>query len=319
MGIFDSAEKFYNKNFVSHSTKFKNRHGVFIAKNLNKIFNDEFDPYEFPAGLTKSNKLISSESELYFLNDLPINTISLCETIAQICFASFMTDKETIDEAFKTLSISIVKGSKNKFSEKFVLEKLNECLALYKNLFNSDLYLPNFLHIYFDGWDVETDGHLDNIFKTFYTIQGNVFFISSQTYNKRSDIISIFFREHHYRLFTAEEDIYEVEKIRQLSNNAISLNHIKLLQSKMYSNDWSYMKLLEIVRNVAVFSGYNDVEASCHHKILLSQLDEEIYNWTEISYLVPVFYDFPNNKGYINSAQLSKFLGIIYRTEMVKN
>ena len=316
MGILDKIDNFYRKTFVSHSDKYKEKHGAYLAKTLNKIFNEEYDPYEFPNGLTKSDSWIPAESELNFLNELPINTISLCENIALICFGHNYGVDGGIDSVFKLLSEKISKGSQNKFSENFVYGKLKECSTLYKNVFNNNETFPHFLHLYFNGWDVETEGHLDNIFKTFYLIQGNVLFISRHSLSAKNDIIIAFFKEHNYRLFTTEEDIYEEKKIRQLSNNTISQTHIKLLDSEMTSDDWSYMNLLEIIKNVAEYSGYNEIQAAYQYKDLLSRLDKEICNWNELAKLGMLFFNFSNYSGEFNSAQLIKLTGIIHRTEM---
>jgi hypothetical protein len=147
-------------------------------------------------------------------------------------------------------------------------------------------------------------------------IQGNVLFISRHSLSAKNDIITAFFKEHNYRLFTIEEDIYEEKKIRQLSNNTISQTHIKLLDSEMTSDDWSYMNLLEIIKNVAEYSGYNEIQAASQYKDLLSRLDKEIYNWNELAKLGMLFFNFSNYSGEFNSAQLIKLTGIIHRTEM---
>jgi hypothetical protein len=318
MGFFDKLDKFYRNNFVSHLDKYKEKHGAYMASALNKIYKNEYNPYEFPEGLKKSSSMIPNESELSFLNGTSINTISLCENLAILCFCHNFSIEGGVDDIFRLLAKRISTGSENKLSENQVFVKLKDCSNLYKQIFKNDLTFPHYLNIYFDGWDVETEGHLDNVFKSFYLIQGNVLFISRHSLNIKKELVSEFFKQKNYRFITEEEHLYEEKYIRILSNNLITQNHFKLLQSEMTDQNWNYRNLLEIVKNIAQYSGYNEQQAISQYNELISQLDKSIYNWSELTKLGMLFLNFPNYSGEFNVSQIINLTAIIYRTEMVK-
>jgi hypothetical protein len=315
MGLFDRLDKFYRKNFVSHNDKFKEQHGQFVVTVLNKIYNDEYDPYEFPKGLKRSNNLISCESELCILNEVPINTISLCEYIAVLCFCDNYAVEGGVEDSMVMLSKRIANGSQNKLTENEVLNAIKKCSQFYKNATEQTEDLPNFLSLYFEGWDVETDGYLDNIFKSFYIIQGNVLFISNHSLKSKSDIISSFFVEKGYKNFSDEEHLFDENRINKLDKNNITINHLKLINSQNLVEDWNYFTLLETVKNIAVFSGYSDQKALDHYIELTSKLNDQVYNFNEISKLGLLFFYFNNNDGLYNSGLFPDLIGIVYRTE----
>jgi hypothetical protein len=106
-----------------------------------------------------------------------LNFVSLFEKIAVVCLGQNYMVSGGINEVFVKLSQQIAKRSQGKLSEKTSCDTLMNCSRFYKKFFDSDINFPNVLHLYTDAWDVETEGGLNVIFKSFYILQGFMLFI----------------------------------------------------------------------------------------------------------------------------------------------
>jgi hypothetical protein len=318
MGLFDRLDKFYRNNFVSHLDKYKEQNGHYMAFTLNKIWNDEIDPYELPSDLTRSRVKIPRESELYLFNDLPINTLMLVENIAVLSFCHNYAIDGGIEEAFNAFSKRLADGSKGKINQTEAYRAIKDCSNLYKKVFDNETDFPTVLNIYFEGWDVETKDHLLNVFKTFHILQGYVLFIARHLLTKKEGIINQFFKEKAYRDFKVENDLLDSRKLNGLRNDSLTQLHLQLLDLDVQNELWDYRKFLEIIKNVAVHSGYSDDEGVQHHQELISMLDNEVYMWNEAAKLGLVFLNFPSHSGADNASKMKDLIGSIYRIDFVK-
>jgi hypothetical protein len=269
--------------------------------------------------LKKSKSRILPESELYNFNDLPLNFVSLSEKIAVICLGQNYMVSGGINEVFVKLSQQIAKGSQGKLSEKMAYDTLMNCSKFYKKVFDSDINFPNVLHLYTDAWDVETEGGLNVIFKSFYILQGYMLFIGRHALQCNQDIIEGFFKEKGYRHFATEQHLLEEKRIKLLAKNTLTQNHMKLLTVDPIDPQFDFAQLLPIVQNIAVYSGYSELEGTRQYNELIHRLNDAVYNWSEVTKLNYNFVNFPGRNGFKNSDDLIHLIGMAHRIEFANH